>query len=159
VLTPVAEHDLPSVLEVFKSNPRYLTWTEEGEYTLDTLRGDWETAHAADGRHMLALREKDTGDILGVVEYLENNANDGHPWIGLILVGAERQREGLGAEAVRAVCEHVHMNWASPVRLAVIEDNKAGLALAVALGFEPYGEAFQFLGGEDRRLVLLQLRL
>jgi RimJ/RimL family protein N-acetyltransferase len=147
------------VLEVFKSNPRYLAWTEEGEYTLDTLRGDWETAQAAEGRHMLAIREKDSGEILGVIEYVENNPSDGHPWIGLILVAAERQREGVAAEAMRAVCEHVHMNWASPVRLGVIDENSAGLALAISLGFEHYGEAFQYLGGEERRLVLLQLRL
>jgi RimJ/RimL family protein N-acetyltransferase len=159
VLTPVAEHDLPRVLEVFKSNPRYLEWTEEGAYDLDALRADWETAHATEGRYMLALREKEAGEILGVIEYLENNAADGHPWIGLIMVAADRQREGLGGEAVQAVCDHVHLNWASPVRMAVIEDNRAGLALAISLGFEPYGEAFQDLGGGERRLVLLQLRL
>ena len=108
---------------------------------------------------MLALREPETGAPIGVIEYLDNNPMDGHPWIGLILVSAARQREGFASEATRAVCEHVNLNWASPMRLAVIEDNHAGLGLAISLGFEQYGETYQDLGGGEQRLVLLQLRL
>jgi RimJ/RimL family protein N-acetyltransferase len=93
-----------------------------------------------------------------VVEYLELNQQDGHPWIGLIIVDAERQREGLAGEALQAVCDLIALNWASPIRLGVIEQNRAGLALAVSLGFEPYGEAFQDLGAGEQRLVLLQRR-
>jgi hypothetical protein len=33
------------------------------------------------------------------------------------------------------------------------------MALAIALGFEPYGETFQYMGEDERRLVLLQRRL
>ena len=147
------------VLEVFKSNPQYLEWTEEGDYDLDTLRADWETARSAQGRNMLALRDRETAEILGVIEYLDVNANDGHPWIGLIMVAAEHHRKGLAGEALLAVCDHVHLNWASPIRLGVIDENRAGLGLAISLGFEPYGEAFQDLGGGERRLVLMQRRL
>ena len=144
---------------MFQSNPHYLAWTEEGDYGLDELRGDWENARGTEGRHLLALRDRDTSEILGVVEYVDLNPSDGHPWIGLIMVAAEHQRQGLAAEALQAVCDQVHLNWASPMRLAVIEENRAGVALAISLGFQPYGEAYQYLGGEDRRLVLLQRRL
>ena len=108
---------------------------------------------------MLALRDRETGATVGVLEYLENNPNDGHPWIGLIMIDAERQREGLAAEAMEAVFDRIGLNWASPIRLGVIDDNEAGLALAISLGFQPYGEAVQALGGGERRLVLLQRRL
>jgi RimJ/RimL family protein N-acetyltransferase len=158
-LAPVPPLDLPKVLAVFKSNPHYLSWTEEGEYDLDALRADWDAANETEGRHMLALRDRATGEIVGVIEYLENNASDGHPWIGLIIVTADRQREGLAAEAVEAVSEHVHRNWAQPIRMAVIDENRAGLALAISLGFTPYGEAPQLLGGKEQRLVLLQRRM
>jgi RimJ/RimL family protein N-acetyltransferase len=144
---------------VFSSNPRYLEWTEGGEYDLEMLRADWETAQGSEGRNMLALRDRETGELAGVIEYLDVNPNDGHPWIGLIMVGAERQREGLAAEAMLAVCDHVHLNWASPMRLGVIDENQAALALAISLGFQQYGEAVQDLGGGERRLVLLQRRL
>jgi RimJ/RimL family protein N-acetyltransferase len=107
---------------------------------------------------MLALRERQTGELIGVIEYVDLNPNDGHPWIGLIMVAPHRQREGLAGEAVTAVCEHVNLNWASPVRMGVIDENQAGLALAISLGFEPYGETFQDLGGAERRLVLMQRR-
>jgi RimJ/RimL family protein N-acetyltransferase len=159
LLSPVGEQDLPYVLKVFQSNPRYLEWTEEGEYGPDELRGDWESARDAEGRHLLALRDRDTSEILGVIEYVENNPSDGHPWIGLIMVASGHHRKGLAGEAMQAVCDHVHLNWASPVRMGVIEENQAGIALAISLGFQPYGEAFQYLGGEERHLVLLQRRL
>jgi RimJ/RimL family protein N-acetyltransferase len=123
------------------------------------LRADWQSAHDAEGRHMLALRDRRTGETVGVLEYLEINPTDGHPWIGLIMVSAERQREGLAAEAMEAVCNLIGLNWASPIRLGVIDENHAGLALAVASGFQPYGETVQDLGAGDRRLILMQRRL
>jgi RimJ/RimL family protein N-acetyltransferase len=123
------------------------------------LRADWETAASTEGRNMLALRDRETRELVGVIEYLDVNPNDGHPWIGLIMVGSERQREGLAAEAMLAVCDHVHLNWASPMRIGVIDENQAGLRLAVSLGFEQYGETVQDLGGGERRLVLMQRRL
>jgi RimJ/RimL family protein N-acetyltransferase len=112
-----------------------------------------------EGRNMLALRDHVTRAPIGVIEYLEVNPNDGHPWIGLILVAADRQREGFASEAMNAVFDHVHLNWASPIRLAVIDKNHAAIRLAKSLGFEPYGETFQDLGGGEQRLVLLQRRV
>ena len=144
---------------MFQSNPQYLEWTGEPDYGLDALRDDWQNARDAEGRHLLALRDRDTSEIVGVIEYVENNAADGHPWIGLIMVAAEHQRKELAAEAMQAVCDHVDLNWASPIRLGVIEENVAGVALAISLGFKPYGETFQYLGEAERRLVLLQRRL
>ncbi len=105
------------------------------------------------------MRDRETAELVGVIEYLEVNPNDGHPWIGLIMTAAGRQREGFAGEAVYAVCEQVNLNWASPVRLAVIDENDAGLGLAVSLGFQPYGEAWQDLGGGEQRLVLMERRL
>jgi RimJ/RimL family protein N-acetyltransferase len=155
----VTEADLPRLLEIFRSNPQYLEWTEGGEYDLETLREDWRGAQETEGRHMLALRDRQTGETAGVLEYLENNPDDGHPWIGLIMVSAERQQNGLAAEAMEAVCNLITLNWASPIRLGMIDENHPGLALAVSLGFQPYGETVQDLGAGERRLVLMQRRL
>jgi RimJ/RimL family protein N-acetyltransferase len=158
-LEPVAEGELPVLLEVFLGNPEYLEWTEGGDYDLGMLQRDWEVARVDPQRHMLALRERATGELVGVIEYLDHNERDGHPWIGLIMVASARQREGFAAEAMGAVADQIHMNWASPLRLAVIDQNTAGMQLALALGFEPYGEAEQPLGGGWQRLVLMQRRI
>jgi RimJ/RimL family protein N-acetyltransferase len=144
---------------VFESNPRYLAWTDGDDYDLEALRGDWESARSTRGRNMLTITDRTTGELAGVIEYLEVNPNDGHPWIGLIMTTAGRQREGLAREAMDAVCRHVNLNWASPVRLAVIDENEAGLGLAESLGFKPYGEAWQDLGSGEQRLVLMEWRL
>jgi RimJ/RimL family protein N-acetyltransferase len=123
------------------------------------LREDWQGARETDGRNMLALRDRDGAEIVGVLDYLDVNPADGHPWIGLIMIGARRQRAGLAAEAMEAVCDHIGLNWASPIRLGVIDENQAGLALAISLGFEPYGETVQEFAGREQRLVLLQRRV
>jgi RimJ/RimL family protein N-acetyltransferase len=143
---------------VFLSNPEYLGWAEGGDYDRAKLEQDWQAAASEPGRHMLALREARTGELIGVVEYLEHNERDGHPWVGLIMIDSSRQREGFAAEAMRAVADQIHLNWASPLRLAVISENEAGLRLALALGFKHYGEAEQDLGDGTQELVLMQRR-
>jgi RimJ/RimL family protein N-acetyltransferase len=145
------------VLAVFESNPQYLEWT--GGYDMEALRADWESSRTERGRNFMTIADGATREIVGLIEYLEVNPNDGHPWIGLIMTGAERQRKGLAAEAMDAVCRHVNLNWASPVRLAVIDQNEAGLGLARSLGFEQYGEAWQDLGAGEQRLVLMERRM
>jgi RimJ/RimL family protein N-acetyltransferase len=144
---------------VFLANEDYLRWTEGGAYDLEKLQRDWHVATVSPGRHMLALRERDGGELVGVLEYLDNNDHDGHPWIGLIMIRPERQREGFASEAMEAACERIGMNWASPIRLAVIEDNEAGIGLAASLGFERYGETEQYMDAGLVRLVLMQRRL
>jgi RimJ/RimL family protein N-acetyltransferase len=157
-LEALTEEQLPEALEVFESNPEYLEWTEGADYGIELLRQDWENAAKARGRHMLAIQHRRDGELVGVIEYLEINDHDGHPWIGLIMVHADRQRAGIAGEAMLAVCEHVNLNWASPVRIGVIDENRAGLGLAVSLGFQPYGEADDDLGGGPARLVLMERR-
>ena len=132
---------------MFESNPDYLEWTEGGEYGIDVLRQDWEAARSTVGREMLAIREREGNAIVGVIDYLEFNDRDGHPWIGLVMVRADRQRDGIAGEAMERVCDHVNLSWASPVRIGVIDHNRAGLGLAVSLGFQPYGETEQDFAG------------
>jgi RimJ/RimL family protein N-acetyltransferase len=157
-LEGVREQDLPDVLEVFDSNPEYREWTEGGDYDIAKLQRDWHVAQITPGREMLALRDRDSGEVAGVVEYLERNDHDGHPWIGLIMVRADRQRAGLAGEAMEAVCSRLADNWLSPVRLGVIDRNTAGLGLAISLGFEQYGETEQQMGAGPVRLVLMERR-
>ena len=157
-LEPLSEQDLPAVLEIFLSNPRYLAWTEGGEYDLERLQLDWHVAEQEPARHMLGLREKETGVLLGSLEYLELNERDGHPWIGLIIVGGSRQREGFAAEAMSAVMERLFLGWATPVRLGVIADNDPGMRLALSLGFTPYGRAEMRMAEGMEELVLLERR-
>jgi RimJ/RimL family protein N-acetyltransferase len=157
-LEPVSEQDLGDVLQLFLGNPTYLEWTEGGDYDLEKLQRDWQVAHVTPGREMLALREREAGALVGIVEYLEHNDQDGHPWIGLILVDGERQREGFGREALEAVIERLDAAWASPVRLGVIAQNVPGMRLAMSLGFSPYDEAEQRMGGGMQRLVLMHRR-
>jgi RimJ/RimL family protein N-acetyltransferase len=154
----VKEGELEELLDVFGSNPEYLAWTEGDEYDLDALQRDWHVAEITPGRHMLRLREKETGVLVGALEYLELNERDGHPWIGLIIVRDDRKRQGFAGEAMSAMIEQLRMSWAAPIRMAVIARNEAGMRLALSLGFNPYGEAEQRMAEGVERLILLERR-
>ena len=67
---------------------------------------------------MLAMqRPPDRGSSIGVIDYLEVNRTDGHPWIGLIMVARRPAARGLRERGDELpVCEHVNLNWASPVQ-------------------------------------------
>jgi RimJ/RimL family protein N-acetyltransferase len=157
-LEPMKEEDLPAVLEVFLSNPLYLEWTEGGEYDLERLKLDWHLSQEDPARHMLVLREKATRELVGVIEYLELNERDGHPWIGLIIIGEAHQRRGFAAEAMEGAIERLAMGWASPVRIGVIDQNDPGMRLALSLGFTPYGRTEMRMNEDMQEIVLLERR-
>ncbi len=54
------------------------------------------------GQHTAVLRLRDDGASVGVLDWMDENPNDGAPWLGLIMIHADRQHRGLAGEAVAA---------------------------------------------------------
>ncbi len=161
VLRELREGDLPAVLPVYLSNPQYLELTEgsagePGRFDLEMLQRDFALAELEPGRVFAGIWAKDGGEPLGVLDWLEENPRDGQPWIGLLLIRADRQRQGLASEAFAALVRE--RGWPL-VRAAVIERNAAGLAVTRRLGFEPIGETTRRLATGPERLILLERRL
>src|SRR5438067_12084947 len=85
------DEELPTLLAVLTSHPDYLEWTEgsgdeAGRYDLSMLERDLGIAAMTPGRHSLGVFEKESGDGVGVVDFLEEHPERGMPWIGLIAV-------------------------------------------------------------------------
>jgi RimJ/RimL family protein N-acetyltransferase len=118
----------------------------------------FETARLTPGRHMLSLVVKD-GGVVGVLDWLERNPSDGHPWIGLVMVHGERQREGLGAEAVSGLLACLRRPGAAAVRAGVIERNPAGRALMHRLGFAPVSERTMRMAAAQERVLVFERSL
>ncbi len=147
VLREVEADDLPALLPVYRSNPDYLALTEGPDgYDLAKLERDWHLAQVTPGRQMLALVLKESGEVVGVLDYLDANPSDATPWIGLVIVHEKVQRRGLAAEALRALLDR----W-PVVRAGVIEGNERGLGLVRRLGFREVGRREQRLAGGRRR--------
>lgn len=96
-----------------------------------------ELAHP-DGEVLLARVEE---RLVGIVVTLARHPDpdDPDPWIGLLMVDAARQGQGLGRRIAEAVEARFRAAGRSGVRLAVLDANPEGLAFWTALGYEVVG--------------------
>jgi RimJ/RimL family protein N-acetyltransferase len=163
VLEPAHDDDMPELLEVYTSNPAYLAMTEgsagePGHYDLGMLERDVAVARMTPGRQVLVLRLRDEGGIVGVLDWVDESSSDGYPWIGLVLVHAERQREGLASEAVEALLAELARNGVQAIRAGVLPGNDAGARLTAALGFARVEER-PFRSASAEYVTVLERRL
>ena len=143
---------------VFASNPDFLQLREEmAPYDLESVTRYWEAATLGPGRHVLVVVHKDTGIVIGVLDFVDQSPADGRPWIGLVTIHRDHQRRGFGTEVVHAVAGFVGSHGHHGVRMAVIEDDETGLAFARHVGFEAYGQAGAAAGGTNRRVARMEL--
>jgi RimJ/RimL family protein N-acetyltransferase len=139
-IRPLTEDDLEEALTVWSSNPDYTALTEgsggePGHYDLQMLQRDYAVAQLVPGRVFAALRERDSSELVGVIDWMYENPDDGEAWLGLIMIARSRQRRGFAHEAVSALAGHVAGTGRRRLRAAVIEGNAAGVSNIGALGF------------------------
>jgi RimJ/RimL family protein N-acetyltransferase len=147
------------VLAVYASNPEYLALTEgaggePGRYDLEMLQRDVAVARATPGRWLAVLFGKANGEPAGVLDWLDENPSDGQPWLGLLMIRRDLQRQGLATEAFAGLVDRLRDERIQALRAAVIERDAAGRALASHLGFELVEERTKRMAAEERILVL-----
>ena len=133
----VTEDDLDDLFAIHAGNPEYAALTEgsqgeEGHYDRQMLERDWYLGTLQPDRHQLIGRMGD-GRAAVWLDLLDRNPNDGHPWIGLLMVDRELQGRGLGREAAGAAEELLAGGPA--VRAGVIPENEGALAFWQRLGY------------------------
>jgi RimJ/RimL family protein N-acetyltransferase len=161
IIREVAPDDPPVLLPVYLSNPDYVAQSEgsrgeAGYYDLEMFQRDWQIAQLTLGRHMLGVYLTETGEALGLADYLEEDLEDGRPWLGLLMIASAHQRQGLGTEAVECLATYFQDHYSWPfLRAGVTTSNASDLAFWCRLGFEeaPVGDA----AGEEH--VVLQRAL
>ncbi|WP_324718216.1 GNAT family N-acetyltransferase [Carboxydochorda subterranea] len=152
---------LPELLQVFASNPFYVSLTEGPDgYDLPKLQRDWEVAATTPGRHMWAICRKPDGAAVGMVDFLDENPSDHVPWIGLLIIRGDLQGQGYGTEALQALLDHFRRDrgWTT-VRIGVIASNTAALAWWQRRGFQPIGTVHRRLPAGECEIVRLERRL
>jgi RimJ/RimL family protein N-acetyltransferase len=139
-LSVVQEADIDGLLAVALSNPEFLASHEgvdglAGHYDQAMLERDLAIADMQPGRYPLAVRMRADDQVVGWAEVLEEHPEDRLPWIGLLEIRADRQRQGYGRESAEAMCAWAGERGARAVRLAVdLTDERAGSFWA-RLGF------------------------
>jgi RimJ/RimL family protein N-acetyltransferase len=160
----VAEHDIPELLDVYLSNPGYLELTEgsggvPGAYDSGMLERDLAMSALTPGRHTAVLRLRDGGDCVGLLDWMDENPSDGSPWIGLVMIHAGHQRQGLAAEAIAGLAEHgLRAGW-TRLREGVLDGNAAGMALALAAGMREVERKPHQVAAGERMLSVMELDL
>lgn len=154
----LVEDDLEAVFEVYASNPGYLELTsgaggEPGLYDLEMLKRDFVVARMTPGRRMAGIFLKDSGEPVGVLDWMEEHPSDGKPWIGLLIVHADRQRLGIAAEVFEGLADRLRARRVDRVRAAVIARNDAGNALARRLRFDQVSTTTMRMTSEEEVLV------
>ncbi len=150
--------DLPDLLPVYLSNPDFVRMNEgsrgeAGYYDLKMFQRDWWINRMMPGGHVLGVYLKATGEPVGQANFLEENPEDGMPWLGLLMIAARYQRQGLGREAFDALATHFRIAYGWPaLLLGVLTPNTTALAFWQALGFAQVAEK----GDDARRVIVLQ---
>jgi RimJ/RimL family protein N-acetyltransferase len=156
--------DLEALLAVYTSNSDYLQFTEgsgdePGRYDIEMLERDVAVAQMTPGRQMAGIFLKQTGELIGVLDWMDENPSDGQPWIGLVMIRADWQRRGLAAEAFGGLADRLRSRGMSVLRAAVIQRNRAGRALAELLGFQTVSTTMKRLASGEEELIVLERRL
>jgi len=164
IAAEVAEEDVPELLDVYLSNPAYLELTEgsggvAGAYDRGMLERDLAMSTLTPGRHTAVLRLRDDGACVGVLDWMDENPNDGAPWLGLIMIHADRQHLGLAGEAVAGLAEHGRAAGWTRLREGVLEGNDAGMALARSAGMDEVERKRHRVAAGDRDLAVMELAL
>lgn len=140
-LRATAEADLPALLNVYLSNPAFVSHHEgargeSGYFDLAMLQRDWWIAQMMPGRHMLGIYLADGGAAVGMADYLEENPDDGMPWLGFLMIARDHQRQGLGTEAYTCLAAHFrdHYGWPA-LRIGVESWNTGAFTFWERLGF------------------------
>jgi RimJ/RimL family protein N-acetyltransferase len=160
----VAEEDIAELLDVYLSNPAYLELTEgsggvAGAYDRGMLERDLALSALTPGRHTAALRLRDGGACVGVLDWMDENPNDGAPWLGLVMIHAAHQHHGLGAEAIAGLAAHGRKAGWTRLREGVLEGNHAGMALARRAGMREVERKPHRVAAGERELAVLELDL
>jgi ribosomal protein S18 acetylase RimI-like enzyme len=109
---------------------------ESGYFDLEMFQRDWWVARMMPGSHWLGIYLTATGEAVGQASFLEENPSDGYLWLGLLMISATQQRQGLGSEAFARLTEHFRNEYGwKTLRLGVRPENAPALAFWRRLGF------------------------
>ena len=157
VLRRVTSGDRDSVACLFASN-------EESFRVCWPLRDELDTAAAeryidVESRRRngvcLAIVERATGRVIGSAALLIPNPVDRVPWIGVLVIEADRQRIGFGSEAAEAIEQLVAgLGWGE-IRLNVLATNPGARRFWERLGYREVSGTWRAYDGTTPGTVRL----
>lgn len=139
-IRPVAEEEIPAVLAMFRRNRDYFD-LDGKQPTAQSIREDMAALPPRakpEGKHYLALWRE--GQVEAVLDLVEGFPRERTVWIGLLLVDAQKRRQGIGGAIAAAVAQAATLAGMDTVRLACLQNNPVGHAFWEASGFRDIRE-------------------
>ena len=128
----LTEADLPSVLALCESNPRYYQHFGEPP-TLENLAGSMRALPpGCTPSQKSFLGFFDADELAAILDLVRGYPDEGCAYVGLFMVAASRQGRGLGTTLVEHVLDGLRGQGFSRVRLAYIEGNDQADAVVIA---------------------------
>jgi RimJ/RimL family protein N-acetyltransferase len=142
LIAPIGPDDRPEeLLPVFNSNTDYLEAAEDKErYQLDDVELYlWQETMRENSR-CLAIRLRETGELVGTACLLVPRPREPVLWIGLLLLRRDQQCRGLGAEAAAAIEAALAAEGWNEVHLAVLTSRPEARRFWELQGYLAYDE-------------------
>jgi RimJ/RimL family protein N-acetyltransferase len=132
-------HRPEEYLELFNSNPDFIEASEQftGKRSYDPSDAEmylWVETNRENSR-CLAIRQRDTGELIGTVSLLVPHHREPYPWIGLLLIHGQHHRRGFGTEAATAIEEALAREGWPEIRLGVMQANPGARTFWERLGY------------------------
>jgi RimJ/RimL family protein N-acetyltransferase len=136
IFEEVKKESLYIALEIVNSNPEYNRF-ENGKEAR-TL-ADMEKEFLNPNTYCAFIKLDDT--YIGIIDYLFENPKDHYPWLGLLLIHADYQGYGFGAQAFAAYENEMRKRGKKSVRIGVLKENTKAQRFWETLGFVYYNTA------------------
>jgi RimJ/RimL family protein N-acetyltransferase len=157
----VEEADIEGLLAVYLSHPEVLAVTEgsageAGRYDRGMLERDLWISELDPTRHTAGLFLRDPGTCIGVLDWVDENPNDGLPWIGLVMVAAGHTRRGYAREALTGLFAHGRAGGWTCVRAAAPAESPPALGLLGSAGMHEIERRIHRFAAGERSIVVFE---
>jgi RimJ/RimL family protein N-acetyltransferase len=132
----VSKDSLYIALEMINSNPEYNRFENGNEArTLADLEEEFLNPKTISA----FIKLDDT--YIGIIDYLIENPKDHYPWLGLLVIHADYQGYGFGAQAFAVYENEMQKRGKNCVRIGVLKENTKAQRFWESLGFVYYNTA------------------
>lgn len=126
----ITKETLYIALEIVNSNPEF-NMLENGIESRNL--SDMEEEFMNPDTTSVFVKLDDT--YIGVLDYLMENPNDQHPWLGLLIIHGDYKGYGFGSQAYALYENEMCNRGVKNVRIGVIKENEKARRFWESLGF------------------------
>lgn len=132
--------DLPAVLALCESNPRYYRHFGEPPTPENLAESMCALPPGCTPSQKSFLGFFDADGLVAILDLVRGYPDEGCAYVGLFMVTASRQGRSLGTTLVEHVLDRLREQGLSRLRLAYIEGNDQARSFWLARGFHPAGD-------------------